>query len=144
MVSPAKLSLSATAPGFALCASIIAVAGMLLAAGADQVADRTGLDEAATGAILRGGSTSLLGILTSVVAAGQGFPALLIFSAVGGIAAQMAFLGVADIVWQRVLRTSVTAFNTLRIVTHRLPPPGLAGRISSSICAHSPSVISLR
>ena len=53
--------------------------------------------------------------------------------------------------WQPVLRSSVrilgrmyiTPLITSRIATRRLPPPGLPGGISGSICAHSASVRSL-
>ena len=45
--------------------------------------------------------------------------------------------------WQPVLRMYITPLITSRIATRRLPPPGLPGGISGSICAHSASVRSL-
>ena len=45
--------------------------------------------------------------------------------------------------WQPVLRMYITPLITARIATRRLPPPGLPGGISGSICAHSASVRSL-
>jgi cation:H+ antiporter len=53
------------------------------------------------GAVLLGGSTSLPGIITSVVTASQGHPGLSISNAIGGIAVQTAFLGIADITYRR-------------------------------------------
>ncbi|HSR73002.1 MAG TPA: sodium:calcium antiporter, partial [Kiloniellales bacterium] len=65
------------------------------------VADRTGLGEAVIGAAFVGGTTSLSGIVTSVAAAAEGHAELAISNAVGGIAAQTAFLVVADIAYRR-------------------------------------------
>lgn len=98
---PTQLSLPAIALGSAVCVIIIAVAGTLLTARADTIADRTGLGEAVIGAVLLGGSTSLPGIITSVVTAYQGHPSLSISNAIGGIAVQTAFLGIADIAYRR-------------------------------------------
>ncbi|MGP9821792.1 sodium:calcium antiporter [Salinarimonas sp. NSM] len=87
--------------GFLVSAAVIAIAGTLLAARADILADRIGWGEALVGAVLLGGSTSLPGILTSVVAALEGYPSLAIANAVGGIAVQTAFLAVADLFYRR-------------------------------------------
>ena len=95
MFDPTELSLPAIALGSAVCVIIIAVAGTLLTARADAIADRTGLGEAVIGAVLLGGSTSLPGIITSVVTASQGHPSLSISNAIGGIAVQTAFLGLS-------------------------------------------------
>ncbi len=96
------LSLWIIIAGFAASAAVIGVAGTMLAARADVLADRIGWGEALVGAVLLGGSTSLPGILTSVVAAAQGYPSLSIANAVGGIAVQTAFLAVADFFYRRV------------------------------------------
>lgn len=90
-----------TLGGFVFCAALIAVAGTLLAKRADMIADVTGLGEALVGAVLLGGSTSLPGIITSVVTAWQGHPVLSISNAIGGITAQTAFLVVADMFYRR-------------------------------------------
>jgi cation:H+ antiporter len=60
------------------------------------VADRTGLGEALVGSVLLGASTSLPGITTSVTAAWAGEAELAKSNAIGGIAAQTAFLSIAD------------------------------------------------
>lgn len=80
---------------FVVAAFIIAVVGTRMTGIADRLADRTGLGEAMMGAVFLGGSTSLPGIVTSVTAAAQGYPELAISNAIGGIAAQTAFLAIA-------------------------------------------------
>lgn len=86
---------------FVISAAIIAVAGTRITRLADRLADLTGLGEALFGAVLLGGITSLPGILTSVVTAYEGYAELAVSNAVGGIAAQTAFLAVADIFYRR-------------------------------------------
>ena len=82
---------------FLAAAVVITVTGTMLAGVADRLADRTGLGEAITGALLLGGSTSLPGITTSVTTAWEGEAELAMSNAIGGIAVQTAFLGIADI-----------------------------------------------
>jgi cation:H+ antiporter len=82
---------------FVTGAGVIALAGTRLAERADALADRTGMGEAVTGALMLGAATSLPGLVTSVTAAASGLPVMAVDNALGGIAAQTAFLGVADI-----------------------------------------------
>lgn len=82
--------------GFVLAAAFILAVGTTLARVADRLADRTGLGEAMVGAVLLGGCTSLPGITTSVTAAWAGQAQIAISNAIGGIAAQTAFLSIAD------------------------------------------------
>ncbi|MFP3943638.1 MAG: sodium:calcium antiporter [Alphaproteobacteria bacterium] len=82
-------------------ALVIGAAGTRLVRIADRLADVTGIGEAITGAVLLGALTSLSGVVTSVTAAWEGFPQLAISNAIGGIAAQTAFLAVADMVYRR-------------------------------------------
>ncbi|MDY6802359.1 MAG: sodium:calcium antiporter [Cyanobacteriota bacterium] len=86
---------------FLLATAIIAFVGTKMTKTADRLADATGWGEAVVGALLLGGSTSLPGIVTSVSAAWTGHPQLAIANAIGGIAAQTAFLAVADIAYPR-------------------------------------------
>jgi cation:H+ antiporter len=86
---------------FVFATIVIAFAGTLLTRTADQLADLTGLGEALFGAIFLGGTTSLPGIVTSVVAAYNGHPQLAISNAIGGIAAQTLFLSIADISYRK-------------------------------------------
>jgi len=68
---------------------------------ADRIADRTGLGEAVIGGALLGATTSLSGTVTSISAASLGHADLAVSNAVGGIAAQTAFLAIADITYRR-------------------------------------------
>lgn len=101
MLDLSQLSLVWIIGGFLVCAVAIGIAGTLLAARADVLADRIGWGEALVGAVLLGGSTSLPGILTSVTTAYQGYPSLSIANAIGGIAVQTAFLAVADLFYRK-------------------------------------------
>ncbi len=80
---------------------VIALAGIRLTHVADRLADVTGLGEAIFGAVLLGGSTSLAGIVTSLVTAYQNHPELAISNAIGNIAAQTTILALADIAYRR-------------------------------------------
>ena len=86
---------------FAIAAMVIAVVGTRMAKVTERLADKTGWGEAIIGAVFLGGSTSLSGIVTSVTAAAAGHPELAVSNAVGGIAAQTAFLAIADIFYRR-------------------------------------------
>lgn len=84
---------------FLLSALAIAISGSLMTAIADRLSEKTGLGQALMGALFLGFSTSLPGIVTSVTAAASGYPELAISNALGDIAAQTAFLGIADITY---------------------------------------------
>jgi cation:H+ antiporter len=86
---------------FLISTLVIATAGTKLTRTADQLADLTGWGEALFGGIILGGTTSLPGIVTSVVAAYNGHPQLAISNAIGGIAAQTLFLSIADISYRK-------------------------------------------
>ncbi|MFP3860775.1 MAG: sodium:calcium antiporter [Bacteroidales bacterium] len=86
---------------FIISAIVIAIVGTILTKTADQLADLTGLGEAMFGAIFLGGTTSLPGIITSVVAAFNDHPELAVSNAIGGIAAQTLFLPIADISYRK-------------------------------------------
>ena len=87
---------------FLVAAAAIGVAGTRLSRICDRLADRTGLGEAFTGAVLLGAATSLPGITASVTAAVDGLPTLSLANAIGGIAVQTAFLAIADTAHRRV------------------------------------------
>jgi len=87
---------------FLISSGVIAFAGTLLSSRADMLADRTGLGEAFMGAVFLGAVTSLPGITASVTAAFENRPALALSNAAGGIAAQTAFLALADFVYRKV------------------------------------------
>ncbi len=86
---------------FAIAAIVIGLVGTKMCKVADRLADATGWGEAVVGAVFLGGSTSLAGIVTSVTAAFGGHAELAVSNALGGIAAQTAFLAVADIFYRK-------------------------------------------
>ncbi|GGD03728.1 hypothetical protein [Halopseudomonas salina] len=87
---------------FALAGVVILFTGTWLAGLADRFADRTGIGEAMAGSVFLGMVTSLPGLTTSITAALDGRPSLAISNALGGIAVQTAFLGLADISYPRI------------------------------------------
>lgn len=86
---------------FVAAALVIGGAGVLMTARAERLAQVTGLGQAIMGAVFIGASTSLSGLSTTVAAAFAGHAELAISNAVGGIAAQTAFLGIADLSYRR-------------------------------------------
>lgn len=86
---------------FAACTAVIGLCGTWITGVVDQLADRTGLGEAISGALLLGAATSLSGSVLSVTAAWNGLPELALGNALGGIAVQTAFLVVADAVYRK-------------------------------------------
>ncbi|MBT0961568.1 sodium:calcium antiporter [Denitromonas iodatirespirans] len=80
---------------------VIGVGGWRLANVAARIARRTGLGEAVTGALFLGAVTSLPGSVTSMTAAASGHAELAVANALGGIAAQTAFLAIADLTYPR-------------------------------------------
>ncbi len=86
---------------FAAAALVILFAGTRMSGLADQIADRTGLGEALIGGVLLGAATSLSGTIVSFTSALDGLASLAFSNAVGGIAAQTAFLAVADTLHRR-------------------------------------------
>ncbi|MGD1912291.1 MAG: hypothetical protein ACFB2X_15970 [Rivularia sp. (in: cyanobacteria)] len=86
---------------FVIAAIVIGLVGTKMCKVADQLADATGWGEAVIGAVFLGGSTSLAGIVTSVTAALGGHAELAVSNALGGIAAQTAFVAVADLFYRK-------------------------------------------
>lgn len=86
---------------FLLGALAVAVAGVWMTATADRLADQTGLGEAVVGGVILGATTSLSGVVVSATAALDGNASLAFSNGVGGIAAQTAFLAVADLTHRR-------------------------------------------
>jgi len=87
---------------FLLATGLIAVFGFRLVRAADTFADRTGMGEALTGAVLLGACTSLPGLMTSSLAAWNDLPTMAVSNAIGGIAAQTVFLAIADLAYRGV------------------------------------------
>lgn len=95
---------SVLASAVALVASgvVLLTAGVRLTRVADHLADRTGMGEALTGAVLLGATTSLPGLVTTAVGASAGDAGFAVSNSMGGIAAQTAFLALADLTYRRV------------------------------------------
>jgi cation:H+ antiporter len=87
---------------FLISAALIAYAGTRMAAIAEKLASYTGLGQAIVGAVFVGISTSLSGTILSFYAAYESHPSLSISNSIGGIAAQTAFLALADMSYRRV------------------------------------------
>ena len=126
-------SLSINIGLFVAAAVIIALVGTQMSKVSDRLADSTGLGEAVMGAVFLGGSTSLAGIVASVTAAAGGHAELAVSNAIGGIAAQTAFLALADIFYTKAnlehAAASVTNLvqGTLLITLLSIPLIGMSG-----------------
>lgn len=86
---------------FAAATLVIIVAGTYLARFADELADRTGLGEALIGTLLLAGATSLPDFAATLSASLAGRPELAMSNVMGSMAANLAFLGIADIVYRK-------------------------------------------
>ena len=95
------LSLPAVFLVFAAAAVAVVVAGVRVTGLVDRLADKTGLGEALIGGVLLGAVTSLSGTVVSVTSALDGRASLAFSNGVGGIAAQTAFLALADLLHRR-------------------------------------------
>lgn len=101
MIDLSSWSLTFIVIAFAVVALIIGWFGIKMTTVARDLAHATGLGEALMGALFIGASTSLSGIATSVSAAAAGYAELAVSNGLGGIAAQTAFLALADIAYRR-------------------------------------------
>jgi len=97
----ANWSIPALLAGFALAALMVLLTGLRITRLVDRLADRTGIGEAIAGAVLLGAATSLSGTIVSITVAFDGFASLAYSNSIGGIAAQTAFLAVADVVYRK-------------------------------------------
>lgn len=82
-------------------ALLTVVLGVRLSRVGDELADRTGLGEAIFGSVFFGGIISLSGIVMTATAAADGHASLAYSNAVGGVAAQVVALAVADIAYRK-------------------------------------------
>lgn len=101
MTDPGSWSLAFIVAAFVTVAAIIGWFGIKMTKTARDLAHNTGLGEALMGALFIGASTSLSGITTSVSAAAAGYAEMAVSNGLGGIAAQTAFLALADIAYRR-------------------------------------------
>ena len=98
---PETWPLSLSIGVFLAAGAFTVAAGIRLTRGGDVLADRTRLGEALFGAVFFGAIISLSGIAMTAGAAASGYAKLGYSNAIGGIAAQTAALGVADIAYRK-------------------------------------------
>ena len=107
------LSVSGLGPNIAIfvaAAILITYIGPKLSRSADRMGEATGLGDTIAGAIFLGATTSLSGIVAALRSAAIGQPDLAVGTAIGSIAAQTFFLGIAD-----ALRRKGTLTETQRL-----------------------------
>lgn len=86
---------------FSLATLVIIITGSWLARLADELADRSGLGEALFGVLLLAGITSLPDFAATLSAAVDARPDLAMSNAMGSIAVNIVFLGIADIIYRK-------------------------------------------
>lgn len=94
-------SLTSAIIAFVIATAGIAVVGTLMSRVADRLADRTGLGEAVVGTFLLAGATSLPDFAATLSAAIDARPELAMSNVMGSMAANLVFLGIADIVYRK-------------------------------------------
>jgi len=94
-------SLISSIIAFGVAALVIVIAGSRLARWADTLADRTGLGEALFGVLFLAGATSLPDFAATLSAAVDHRPDLAMSNVMGSMTVNLAFLGVADIVYRK-------------------------------------------
>ena len=102
MIDAADTSTTALAAVFILAAVAVAWGGTRLARTAQAFAYQTGVGQALVGAVFIGITTSLAGTVLSFHAAFRGQAELAIANSLGGIAAQIVFLAIADLTYRKV------------------------------------------
>lgn len=141
------LSLPAVAAIFLTAAAVVAIFGVRLAWIADRIADRTGLGEALVGGLLLGMATSISGTVVSITAALDARPSLAFSNAIGGIAAQTAFLALADILYRKANLEHASADlvtvlqSSLLVLMLSLPILAMAGPEMAILGVHPVSLI---
>lgn len=121
---------------FGIAAIVIVVAGTRLARFADELADRTGMGEALFGVLLLAGVTSLPDFAATLSAAIDARPDLAMSNIMGSMAINLAFLGIADIIYRKanlehaaassvnlMLASLLIVFLTLPLLAIILPAP---------------------
>ncbi|WP_150912146.1 sodium:calcium antiporter [Marinobacter halotolerans] len=97
---------------FLVGAVVIVTAGSRLARVADELADRTGMGEALFGLFLLAGVTSLPDFAATLSAALDSRPDLAMSNIMGSMAANLAFLGIADAIYRKANLEHAAASST--------------------------------
>ncbi|MGM0553691.1 MAG: sodium:calcium antiporter [Pseudomonadota bacterium] len=101
---------------FGIATVVIVIAGIRLARVADELADHTGLGEALFGIFLLAGVTSVPDFAATLTAALDSRPDLAMSNAMGSMAANLVFLGIADVVYRKAnLEHAVASSSTLML-----------------------------
>lgn len=103
------MSLWLWVPIFVVSAAIVGWAGVRLAQAGDEIAERTGLSRLAVGMLLVAAATSMPEIVTDVSAVLAGAPDLAVGDLFGSSMANMAILGVVDLVGRHQVWHNVEA-----------------------------------
>lgn len=96
-----SIGITAAALLFAAAAATIGLAGTYITRVTDQLADRTRLGEAFAGLLLLAGATSLPDLAATLSAAIDRRAELAMSNIMGSMAANLAFLGIADAVYRK-------------------------------------------
>lgn len=86
---------------FVLAATAIGLAGVRMSRVADRLADRTGMGETLAGVVLLAAATSIPDFAATLSAALDQRPRLAMSNIIGSMAANLAFLGIADIAYRK-------------------------------------------
>lgn len=134
------LSLELSVLVFGIAALAIVTAGSRLARISDDLADRSGLGEALFGVLLLGSVTSLPDFAATLSAAIARRPDLAMSNVMGSMAVNLAFLGIADIVYRKanlehaaaspvnlMLAALLIVLLTLPLLAIAMPTPAVLG-----------------
>jgi cation:H+ antiporter len=129
-----RLELAVNVLVFASAALVVWLAGTRLSLYGDEIANRTGIGRALIGALLLGGITSLPEAVTTAAASMIGNAPLAVNNIFGGVAMQVAILGLADLIVpgralsSRVRQPAVLLQGVLLIAVLVLAAAGIAMR----------------
>lgn len=122
-------------------AGVLVVVALRLVPLLDVLADRTRVGEALIGGVLLGATTSIPGLLTTVVVAADGDASFAVSNAVGSVAVQTLFIVVADILYRRANLEHAAASlpNILQALTLVL----LLGLVVFAVVGPSATIVSI-
>lgn len=100
---------------FGVATLVIVIAGSRLARTADELADRTGMGEALFGVLLLAAVTSLPDFVATLSAALDARPDLAMSNVMGSMAANLLFLGIADVIYRRANLEHAAASSSMLI-----------------------------
>ena len=120
--------LSFSIPVFVAATGVIVFAGTLLSRTADRIADETGWGEALMGALFLAAVTSLPDLVATLTAVLDDRPELGMSNVMGSMAANLAFLAVADLTYRKANLEHAAASSS-----------NLIHRVHDHLAGHSPA-----